>query len=154
MKIVIQWIPLYSGITLNETADQLEKEGSKLSQPPSNISYEKAKTLLKNTATQELLEENEGYTFKNDSIHMLDRKGQTTLFRLRSGHRGLNIHLKKVVKAEGGKGRICAMPMWSDRTDPIPHPYTPAPTLRKPDVKFGLQKLQSARGSGGLATTY
>ena len=95
-KIVLQWIPSYSGITGNETSDHLAKEGSKLSKPPSNsnISHEKAKTLLKNTATQELQEENEGYTFKNDSIHMLDRKGQTTLFRLRTGHCGLNIHLK------------------------------------------------------------
>ena len=36
-KIVLQWIPSHSGITGNKTADQLAKEGSKLSQPLSTI---------------------------------------------------------------------------------------------------------------------
>ncbi|KAK3791357.1 hypothetical protein RRG08_012539 [Elysia crispata] len=99
-KIVLQWIPSYSGITGNKSADQLAKEGSKLSRPSSTISYDEAKTLLKNTATQEWQEENEYYTFKNGSIHMLDRKSQTTLFCLRTGHCGLNKHLKKMGMAE------------------------------------------------------
>ena len=94
----------------NKTAGQLAKEGSKLPQPPSTISHEEAKTLLKNTAAQEWQEEIEGYTFKNNSIHMLDRKGQTTLFRLRTGHCGLNKHLKKM-----------GMAVWRDRTVPSPH---------------------------------
>ena len=91
--------PITFRITENETADQLAK-GSKQSQPLSTISYEEAKTVLKNTATKEWQEENEGYTFKNDSIYMPDRKGQTTLFRLRTGHCGLNKHLKKMGMAE------------------------------------------------------
>ena len=52
-KIVLQWIPSHTRIKGKETADQLAKERSKLPQPPSTISYEEAKTLLKNTATQE-----------------------------------------------------------------------------------------------------
>ena len=56
-KIVLQLIPSHSGITGNDTADQLAKEGSKLSQPPSTILYEEAKTLVKNTATQERQDE-------------------------------------------------------------------------------------------------
>ena len=68
-KIVLQWTPSHSEITGNKTADQLAKEGNKLPQSPSTISHEKAKTLLKNTATQEW---QDGYTFKNDSIYMLD----------------------------------------------------------------------------------
>ena len=36
----------------------------------------------------------------------------------------------------------------SDRTDPQSTSYKPTPTLRKPDFKFGLQKLQSVRSSG------
>ena len=73
---------------------------------------------------------------------MLDRKGKTTLFRLRTGHCGLNKHLKKM-----------GMAVWSDRTYHSPHPPN-LPHLRRPDFKFGLQKLQSARSSGDLATTY
>ena len=53
--------------------------------------------------TQEWQEENEEYTFKYDSIHKLDRKGQTTLFRLRTGHCGLNKHLKKTRTAESAQ---------------------------------------------------
>ena len=44
-----------------------------------------------------------GYTFKKSSIHMLDRKGQTTLFRLRTDHYGLNKHLKKMGMAESAQ---------------------------------------------------
>ena len=52
-KTVLQWIPSHSVITGNENADQLAKGGSKLPQPPSTVSYEESKTLLKNTGTQE-----------------------------------------------------------------------------------------------------
>ena len=101
------------------------------------------------TATHEWQEENEGYAFKNGSIHMLDRKDQTTLFRLRTGHCGLNKHLKKMEMAESAQCQRGA----TEQT-PVHILQTCPPTLKKPNFKFGLQKLQPARSSGDLATTY
>ena len=99
-KIILQWIPSHSGKMENEIADQLAKGGSKLFQPPSTISSEEARTLLNNSAIQGWQKEKEEYTVKNDSIHMVDRKGQTTLFRLKTGHCVLNKHLKKIGMVE------------------------------------------------------
>ena len=96
----------------------LEKEGSKLSQPPCTVSNEEAKTLLKNTGTQEWQEDKEEYPFKNDSIHMLDRPDQT---KLSPKDKPL---WPQQTSEEDGNGRICAVPVWIDRTDPSLHPPT------------------------------
>ena len=46
--IILQWIPVHTGIWGNEIADQLAKEGSKKEQPPSHLSYREVKTLICN----------------------------------------------------------------------------------------------------------
>mgnify|MGYP000031196869 CR=1 FL=1 len=45
---VLQWIPTHTGIHGNEVADQLAKEGIKRQQPKSKLSYQEAKTLIRN----------------------------------------------------------------------------------------------------------
>ena len=95
-KIVLQWIPAHIGIAGNEVADLLAKSGSRLPQPASCISYEEAKTLLKNKDLHSWQSRNDGYNLKKDGIHSLSRKAQTTVFRLRTGHCNLNKHKKKM----------------------------------------------------------
>ena len=109
--------------------------------PPFTISYEEAKTPLKNTATQEWQEGNEGYNFKNDSIHMLDRKGQTTLFHLRKGHCGLNKHLKKMGMAESAQcqcGAIEQTPVQILQTCPHFEEQTSSLTYRSSSQRVAL----------------
>ena len=42
----------------------------------------------------------EGYSFDSDSIHSLDRKAQTTIFRLRTGHCRLRKHMRRMGLAD------------------------------------------------------
>ena len=44
---VLQWMPAHTGIHGNAVVDQLAKEGSKKQQPKSKLSYQEAKTLIK-----------------------------------------------------------------------------------------------------------
>ena len=46
-KVVLQWIPAYTGIAGNEIADQFAKEGRK-NQPSSHLSYKETRTLIRN----------------------------------------------------------------------------------------------------------
>ena len=123
-----------------------------MADPSSDSSDIKTKCLntfsMKSTATQEWQEENEGYTFKNSRIHMLDRKGQTALFRLRTGHCVLNEHLKKMGMAEYAQCQFGA----TEQT--LVYILQTCPLFEEARIQVCLQKLQSAKSSGRLATTY
>ena len=95
-KIVLQWIPAHTGIAGNEVADQLAKEGSKKEQPHSKLNYQEARTLIRNKSKCHFNKRNGGYNPHQDALHLLSRREQTTIFRLRTGHCGLNSHLKRI----------------------------------------------------------
>jgi len=95
-NVVLQWIPAHVGIPGNEAADRLAKEGSKLPQPHPPVSYSEAKTLLKSSFRTDWQKRNGGYNHKQDHIHQLNRREQTVIFRLRTGHCGLRKHMKKM----------------------------------------------------------
>jgi len=95
-KIVLQWIPAHVGIAGNEAADKLAKAGSKLPQPQTSTSYGEAKTLLRRQFKEEWSNKNENYRPDHDPFNKLDRKGQTTIFRLRTGHCRLGKHMKRI----------------------------------------------------------
>ena len=78
-NVLLQWIPAHVGIAGNEVADKLAKEGSKKDQPQPPISYREVKTLLKTNFRLDWKNTNGGYQPNKDSLHELDRLGQTTI---------------------------------------------------------------------------
>ncbi|KAK7087583.1 hypothetical protein V1264_021615 [Littorina saxatilis] len=55
-----------------------------------------AKTFLKRKSKTEWKKKNNNYSSQKDQINSLDRRSQTTILRLRTGHCGLNKHLKRL----------------------------------------------------------
>ena len=93
--IQLQWIPAHCGLTGNEEADRLAKEGSGKPQSQFKLSYREAKALVKNRF-HSLWKERTNSKYHADNISGLTRKQQTTIFRLRTGHCRLNAHMHKI----------------------------------------------------------
>ena len=91
-SVTRQWIPSHSGVGGNEEADWLSKMGSKLEQSAQPMSYNEAKTFLRNNFRTEWQQRLDIGT-EEDSIHQLDRAAQVTIFRLRTGHCQVLSHL-------------------------------------------------------------
>ena len=96
-RVVLQWVPAHVDIAANETADRLAKAAAKLPQPHFSTTYKEVKTLLKQKQKSAWRLKNNGYDPQKDQINTLDRRTQTTIFRLRTGHFGLRKHLKRLV---------------------------------------------------------
>lgn len=92
-SVCLQWIPAHSGIQGNEKADKLSKDASKMPQPSHPITYNEAKTIIRNKFHSKWKEENCTLFTEKDPIHKLPRRHQTTIFRLRTGHCRLLGHL-------------------------------------------------------------
>ena len=84
-KVALQRVPAHAGIAGNGTADRLATAAAKLPQRHLSTSY-KVK--------------NNGYDPQKDQINTLDRRTQTTTFRLRTGHCGLEKLLKRLGPAD------------------------------------------------------
>ena len=88
--------PAHTGIAGNEITDQLAKEGRKIYQPSSHLSYKETRTLIRNRQKSTFIASIGGYNPQKDPLHQLSRHEQTTIFRLRTGHCGLKGHLKNI----------------------------------------------------------
>ena len=95
-KTTLQWVPAHIGLSGNERADRLAKEGSRLIQPTPPATYEETKTLLRGSFRRGWANLNHGYQAQTDPIRTLERKHQTLIFRMRTGHCGLRTHLKRI----------------------------------------------------------
>ena len=94
--VTLQWVPAHVGLSGNEEADRLAKAGSQLQQPDIPVTYQELKTLLHSRYKAKWNSHNNGYQARQDPIRNLERKHQTTIFRLRTGHCCLKGHLKRI----------------------------------------------------------
>ena len=94
-KVIVQWVPSHIGLLGNDKADCLAKQGSRMQQPEVPSSYREIRTILRQKFLEDWRESN-SYNPAQDDIHRLDRCGQSTIFRLRTGHCGLRKHLFRI----------------------------------------------------------
>ena len=97
-RLVLQWVPSHCGIPGNERADILAKEGAKLEQPCSRLTFKERKALIKSHRKKT---QNTG----QDNFQFLSREEQVTLFRLRTGHNRLRHHM--FTKFKIGSSPMC-----------------------------------------------
>ena len=86
-----------------ETADRLAKAAVKLPQPHLSTSYKEVKTLMQQKQKSAWRLKHNGYDPQKDQINTLDRRTQTTIFRLCTGHCGLGKHLKRLSLADSAR---------------------------------------------------
>ena len=89
---VLQWIPSHCNIPGNEEADTLAKEGGKLGQEDDGVTYEEAKTIIKEKQKKKWNIQHPEHN-SHDPYYQLSREDQVIIFRLRTGHSRLNHHM-------------------------------------------------------------
>ena len=97
-SLVLQWIPAHCRIEGNERADRLVNEGSVLEQIESDFTYREVKSIIKSSLSKKWKENHPEYN-KQDGVYCLNRRGQTTIFRLSTGHNQLKYYSQDILKS-------------------------------------------------------
>ena len=119
IELVLQWIPGHFDLPGNERADFLAKKGSSCPQLNSPVSLKTSKQIIKCNMKEEWMNEWAlGQTGRcmfthmtrpnpKDPIHLLKRRDQVTIFRLRTQHIPLNAHLSRICADKNPKCSLC-----------------------------------------------
>ena len=120
--LILQWIPSHCEIPGNDKADNLAKIGAKQQQPNTPVSQRTCKQILKGDCKERWLKEwalcdkgRKYYTFrqkpcKEDPINTLRRRDQVIIFRLRTEHVPLNMHLNRINPEHPPLCELCEHP--------------------------------------------
>ena len=123
VNVTLQWIPSHCDIPGNESADRLAKEGASQEQPNLPVSLNTCKQIIKSNTKIEWLntwaQSDKGRALfqymtcpnNHDPINSLGRREQVIIFRLRSQHVQLNMHLNRIMPEHPPACELC------------PHPY-------------------------------
>ena len=141
-KVVLQWIPAHVGTSGNAMADMLP-------QTHSSTSYNEAKTVLRHNFKTNWQNRHHGYCTQHDHINKLERREQTTIFHLRTGHCGL----KKTPEKDGAY-RDSTVRMWLGLNRHRSTFSKSAHFMKRNVAKFGHMAPRSTPNSGGTSTTY
>lgn len=95
-QVALQWVPAHIGLLGNEMADKLAKAGSNLPQHDAQLTFPEVKSVIRSAFKQEWITNNGGYRAEHDPFRTLERRQQTTIFRLRTGHCRLNSHFSRI----------------------------------------------------------
>ena len=97
-RVVLQWIPAHCGVPGDEQADELAKQGAREEQPENNSSYNEVCSLIGSLNTT---------SRTRDDYHLLTRKQQSVLVRLRTGHNRLNTYMSRKLKLVPSPTYLC-----------------------------------------------
>ena len=121
-EVILQWIPSHCQIKGNERADALAKKGSTEEQPERSVTQSTCKQIITSkTKTEWINNWALGSTGRaiypymttptnTDSIDNLGRREQCIIFRLRSQHIALNMHLNKLDPTQEPVCPLCPCP--------------------------------------------
>ena len=88
------------------------ERGKQKQQPKSKLSYQEAKTLIRNNRLADFKHRNGGYNPQQDTLRLLSRHEQTMIFRLKTGHCRLRRFMKKIGIE---KSALCPCRLYRDK---------------------------------------
>ena len=94
---VLQWVPAHSGIRRNESAGKLAKYGAQKEQFQSRVTFNEVKSIIKAQSRKDWLLKDPNHS-PTDHYHLLGRREQVIIFRLRTDHNRLAHHLYKTFR--------------------------------------------------------
>ena len=167
IRLVLQWIPGHTDLPGNDKADRLAKQGSSSIQPERATTLQTAKMVIHQNYREEWMNlwargvtgrvvyEHMSTTKPRDPIKQISRKEQCTIFRLRTQHIPLNMHLNRLNPEHPPMCQLCDEPY--ETVDHIMFNCTKLSDLRRqflPAIPHVTNSLYSTRSQLKNTATY